>query len=520
MPPKCRRVNFRVLTVFCMLVATIGLSSAQSGQDAGAGLRSTLEAYIGSHQQAIVSELVALLSIPNVGSDSENIERNASLLRGLLGKRGFRAEVLETGGNPLVFGELKVPGAKRTILFYAHYDGQPVDPPRWRQSSPFTPILRDRRMEEGGREVSGFRSLRRFDPDSRIYARSASDDKGPIIALCAALDALKASGLAPTSNLRVLIDGEEESGSPSLARVLSQYRDKLTADLLLLLDDPVHPSGRPTVVFGARGALGLELTTYGPKFGVHSGHYGNWVPNPGIRLARLLASMKDDEGQVLVRGFYDGIAPVGPEEQAMLAAVPDDPASLMKLFGIASPERPGLSLQQALQLPTLNIRGLSSGYTGLDARTIIPDTATALLDIRLVKETPAAAMADKIVAHIRAQGYFVMESDPDDLTRARYPRIVKVVHRAATNAYQTSPLLVESRLVVGALARMFGEEPVRIRTSGATLPIAASLVAAIKFPAISLPIVNFDSNQHGENENLRLGHLFTGIQAIAAVLTM
>jgi acetylornithine deacetylase/succinyl-diaminopimelate desuccinylase-like protein len=510
--------RLRLVIVCGLLGATAGVQTVQPGGPSV--LRSTLEAYVGSHQRAIVSELIELVSIPNVGSDTENIQRNATFIRGMLVKHGFRAEVLETDGNPLVYGELRVPDAKRTILLYAHYDGQPVDPPRWKQASPFTAILRDRRMEDGGREVSRLKTLQKFNPDWRLYARSAADNKSAIVALCAALDALKASGVAPTSNVRVLLDGEEESGSLSLARAISRYRDRLTADLLLLLDDPVHPSGRPTVIFGARGNLSLDLTTYGPKFGVHSGHYGNWVPNPGTRLARLLASMKDDEGRVLVKGFYDNLEPLHPEEQAMLDAVPDDPAGLMKLFGIAAPENPGLSLQQALQLPTLNIRGLSSAYTGPDARTIIPDIAMASLDIRLVKETPVSEMTEKILTHIRAQGSYVLESDPDDLTRALYPRIVKVVILRGSNAYRTSPLLPESRLVAGALERMFGERPVQIRTSGATLAAAVTLIQGLGVPAVSLPIMNFDNNQHGENENLRLGHLFAGIESIAAVLTM
>jgi acetylornithine deacetylase/succinyl-diaminopimelate desuccinylase-like protein len=482
--------------------------------------RSTLEAYIGSHQGAIVSQLVDLSSIPNTLADTENLERNAVYLRDMLGRSGFRSEILRTRANPFVYGELDAPGAKRTILVYAHYDGQPVDLPRWKQKSPFTPILRDGRMEEGGKEIPRLKTLKRFNPEWRLYARSASDNKAPIVALCAAVDALKASGIALTSRVRVLLDGEGESGSPSLVDVLAAHHDKLTADLLLLLDDPVHPSGRPTVIFGARGGLSVELTTYGPKFGVHSGHYGNWVPNPGIRLARLLASMKDDDGHVLVKGFYDGIEPLDPDEEAMLKAVPDDPTSLLKFFGLAAPEQAGLSLQEALQLPSLNIRGLSSAYTGPDARTIIPDTATASLDIRLVKETPPAVMVQKILAHLRDQGHFIVESDPTDPTRARNPRIVKVVTRGGTDAYRTSALLPESRLVVGALERMFGERPVQIRTSGATVAVAAPLISSFGFPAISLPIVNFDNNQHGENENLRLGHLFIGIESLAAVLTM
>jgi acetylornithine deacetylase/succinyl-diaminopimelate desuccinylase-like protein len=509
---------WRFSVVACSLASMPWVTSAQA--DGSRGLRPMLEAYIDAHQRPVISELIELLSIPNLVADTENIERNASHLRRMLDRRGFRAEVLRTDGNPFVYGDLQVPGATRTILLYAHYDGQPVDPPRWKQRSPFVPVLRDGRMEEGSKDISRIATLTRFNPEWRLYARSAADNKAPIVALCAALDALKASGIALTSNLRVLIDGEHESSSPSLAEVISAHREKLTANLMVLLDDPVHPRGGPTVVFGARGGLTMELTTYGPKVGVHSGHYGNWVPNPAIRLAHLLASMKDDEGYVLVKGFYDGIEPLHADEEAMLRAVPDDPPSLMKLFGIAAPERQGLSLQEALQLPSLNIRGLTSAYTGPDARTIIPDTATAALDIRLVKETGARAMIEKIMAHIRARGYYVMESDPDALTRARQPRIAKVVIRGGTDAYRTSPLLPESRQVVAALERMFGERPVQIRTSGASVPAAAALTGALGFPAISLPIVNFDNNQHGENENLRLGHLFTGIESIAAILTM
>ena len=501
-----------------VLAAIPWVVAAQSAQPPA--LRATLDAYVDSHQRPIVNELVELVSIPNLVGDTENMERNSAYLRGMLDRRGFRAEVLRTGGHPFVYGDLRVPGATRTILLYAHYDGQPVDAPRWKQRSPFTPILRDGRMEEGGKEISGLKTLTRFNPQWRLYGRSAADNKAPIVAVCAALDALKANGVALTSNVRVLIDGELESGSPSLAEVLAAHRDKLAADLLVLLDDPVHPLGRPTVVFGARGALGMELTTYGPKVGVHSGHYGNWVPNPGVRLARLLASMKDDDGHVLVKGFYDGIEPLPPDEEAMLQLVPDDAPGLAKLFGIASPENPTLTLQQALQRPSLNIRGLSSAYTGADARTIIPATATAALDLRLVKETPVRAMIEKIKDHIRAQGYYLIETDPDDLTRARYPRIAKLVIRGGTDAFRTSPSLPESRLVVAALERMFGERPILIRTSGATVSAATALIGALGFPAVSLPIVNYDNNQHGENENLRLGHLFTGIVSIAAILTM
>jgi acetylornithine deacetylase/succinyl-diaminopimelate desuccinylase-like protein len=322
----------------------------------------------------------------------------------------------------------------------------------------------------------------------------------------------------PSANVRVVLDGE--AGSGNLAAAIPRYRDRLTADLMLLLEGPAHPSGRPTIAYGVRGFLGVDLTTYGPRVGVNSGNYGNWVPNPAMRLARLLASMKDDEGRVLVKGFYDGIVPLTPDEQAMLDAVPDDPANLMETFGIAAPERKDLSLQQALQLPTLNIRGLSSASVGSDATLLIPDRAVAFLDIRLVKETPAKAMTDKLLAHVSAQGFHVVHSEPDDQTRSRYPQIVKVVVRGgAGEGWRTSPQAPEARLVTEAVTRMLGERPVLMRTMGQRVNIA-QFVEIMGVPALVLPTVNFDSNQTAENENLRLGHLFTGIITIAAVLTM
>lgn len=485
-----------------------------------ANLRATIDSWVQRNEKPLVSALVQLLSIPNVAADRGNIRRNADWLRAYLADRGFAAEVLETAGNPLVFGELTTPGATRTILFYAHYDGQPVNAKDWKQPSPFTPVLRDGRMEDGGTEIpDGFTARDAFGSGMRIYARSASDDKSPIVALCAALDALKANGLAPTSHVKVILDGEEEAGSPSLVPAIATYRTRLSADVMYILDGPVHPSERPTVVYGARGNVTIELTAYGPKFALHSGHYGNWAPNPAMRLAQLLATTKDADGRVAIAGFYDGIAPPGAAEQAMLDAVPDDPASLMKLFGIAAPERAGLSLQEALQLPSFNVRGLSSAFVGGDARTVIPDRAVASIDVRLVKETPADRMVKLVREHIARQGWHVVDGEPDDATRAQYPKIIRVAARGGTNAYRTSPLLPVSQQTVAALTAVFGQPPVQIRTSGGTVPITP-FIEALGFPAMSLPTVNFDNNQHGENENLRLGHFFRGVTTIAAVLTM
>jgi acetylornithine deacetylase/succinyl-diaminopimelate desuccinylase-like protein len=484
------------------------------------GLEQKVGTWVTANQRVIVTELVDLLAIPNVAADRENIRKNATRLREMLAKRGLTAEILETAGNPLVWGEMRAAGATRTLLIYAHYDGQPVNPKDWRQPSPFTPILRVGRMEDNAAELTDLATRTTFEADQRIYARSASDDKSPIVALLAAFDALKANGLRPSSNIRVILDGEEEAGSPNLIPAIAKYRDKLTADLMFILDGPLHPSGRPTIVYGARGNLTLQLTVYGPKFALHSGHYGNWVPNPALRLAQLLATMKGDDGKVLVKGFYDGLPPLTAEEQAIIDGVPDDPAALKALFGIAGPERPGLKLQEALQYPSFNVRGLSSAFIGGEARTIIPATATAEIDVRLVKETPAARLHELVLAHIREQGWHVVTADPDDGTRAKHQKIVKVVARGdGTNAFRTSPLLPISKQVVSSMQAVFGAPPVQIRTSGGTVPIAP-FIEALGFPAICVPNVNFDNNQHGENENLRLGHFFRAITTMAALLTM
>lgn len=512
-------VSRRCAVVGVSVALSIGLTATVLAEPP-ADLKQKVDAWVTAHQRAIVTELVDLLSVPNVAADSDNIRRNADKLREMLTRRGFTAEILETEGNPLVWGEMRVPGATRTVLMYAHYDGQPVNPADWRQPSPFTPILRAGRMEDGAADIADLATRATFDADQRIYARSASDDKAPIIALLAAVDALKASGLQPSSNVRVVLDGEEEAGSPSLVPAIATHRDKLEADVMFILDGPLHPSERPTIVYGARGNVTLQLTVYGPKFALHSGHYGNWAPNPAMRLAQLLATMKDDAGKVLVDGFYDDIPPLTAEEQAIVDGVPDDPAALQKFFGIAGPERPGLKLQEALQYPSLNVRGLSSAFVGAEARTIIPDKAIAEIDIRLVKETAADKLRDLVVEHIRRQGWHVVTSDPDDAIRAQYPKIVRVVARGdGTSAYRTSPLLPVSQQVVRSMSGTFGAAPVQIRTSGGTVPIAP-FIEALGFPAISVPTVNFDNNQHGENENLRLGHFFRAITTMAALLTL
>ena len=234
-----------------------------------------------AHQKEILDEFKVLLAIPNVASDAPNIQRNADALVAMLKTRGAETQLLAIpGAPPVVFGEISAPNAKHTIVFYAHYDGQPVTPSEWESGTPFTPTIR---------EVNGERY---------IFSRSASDDKGSIMAQLAALDALRAAKIPLKSNIRFVWEGEEEAGSPHLESILTQHRDLVHGDVWLVCDGPVDQSRKQTVVFGARGDTHVEITVFGPKRGLHSGHYGNWAPNPAMMLAQLLAGMKDADGRI------------------------------------------------------------------------------------------------------------------------------------------------------------------------------------------------------------------------------
>src|SRR5687768_17546959 len=288
------------------------------------------------HERAIVEEFITLLSIPNIASDRENIQRNAAAIVAMMERRGVAARLVSVpGGNPVVFGEIRTPGATRTIGFYAHYDGQPLDPKEW-TSPPFEPTLRDKRIDEGGRAIARPPAGERFDPEWRLYARGAADDKAPIVALMTAIDGIRAAGLAFKSNIKFAFEGEEEAGSPNLEATLAANKTLFAADLWLMCDGPVYQTREQSVVFGARGVTRLDITVYGPRVELHSGHYGNWAPNPAMSLARLLASMKDDTGRVLIDHFYDDVEPLGAIEKRALADAPAIDASLMEQLWLGS----------------------------------------------------------------------------------------------------------------------------------------------------------------------------------------
>ncbi|HZD06277.1 MAG TPA: M20/M25/M40 family metallo-hydrolase, partial [Longimicrobiales bacterium] len=393
-----------------------------------------------AHGPAVLREYADLLAIPNVASDRPGIRRNAEEIVGRLRAVGAEAELLELpDANPVVYGTLSGPGAVRTLGVYVHYDGQPADSSRWTHG-PWEPTLYTRAIEAGGEPRALPADGEEVDPEWRLYARSAGDDKAPIGALIPVLRALREAGITPTSNLVFLFEGEEEAGSGHLGDYLREYRDRFApVDLWLFFDGPVHQSGAPQITFGVRGVTGMALTVYGPIRPLHSGHYGNWAPVPGQMLAQLLASMKDaDTGRVLVEGFYDTVEPIGPEERAALEALPDYDEELKRELGLARTEGEGQSLAERLLLPSLTVRGLASGNVGALARNVIPATAEASLGIRLVKGNDPGHMQDLVEAHIRRQGWTIVRDDPDLETRLAHPKTVKVVRGGGYPAARTS----------------------------------------------------------------------------------
>jgi len=421
------------------------------------------------------------------------------------------------GGPPVVFGELTTPGATRTLIFYAHYDGQPLDPKEW-ASPPWQPVLRNRPLDRNG-DLVALPSSGKIDPEWRIYARSASDDKAPIIAIATALDALKSAGITLHANLKFVFEGEEEAGSPHLAQIIEKYKNLLASDVWLICDGPVHQSRRQQIVFGARGVTGIDLTLYGPSHELHSGHYGNWAPNPAMMLARLLASMKDDEGRVTIPHFYEGIEPLTETEKRAVAEAPDVDRDLMRELSLGRTEGGGKKLVELLNLPSLNVRGMSAARTGAGASNVIPASATATIDIRLVKGIDTRTAVQRVIEHIRGQGYFIVEQEPDAETRMAHPKLARVTAQSGGyNASRTSMDLPISQLVLRTAEAARGPI-VKLPTMGGSVPLYM-IEEILHAPTISVPIANHDNNQHSFNENIRIRNLWDGIELMAGLMAM
>ncbi len=499
-------------------ILILSLFSAAAVAQTNPAARAAREWRIG-HERAIMDEYVTLLAIPDIAGDRAGIQRNAETIAKMMEQRGIPARLVSVpGSNPVVFGEIPTPGATRTIVLYAHYDGQPLDPKEW-ATPPFTPTLRDAPIEKDGRVIPLPAPGTPFNPEWRLYARAAGDDKAPIEAMMTALDAIRAAGLKTKSNIKFAFEGEEEAGSANLEKILGANKQLFSGDLWLICDGPVSQTRRQLVEFGARGMATVDITVYGPRAELHSGHYGNWAPNPALELARLLASMKDENGHVLVDRFYDGIEPLSSTEKKAVAESPDVDAELMNEFWLGSTENAPKKLAEIITLPSLNIRGMASSRVGAQASNIIPASATASIDMRLVKGMDHDRTAQRVIDHIRKQGFFVVDKEPSaDVRRAHAKVALVVVKPGGYNSTRTPMDLPISQELIRTVESARGTA-VKVPNSGGSTPLDM-IERALGTRTIIVPIANHDDNQHSFDENLRIQNLWDGIELMAALLTM
>ncbi len=500
-----------VAALVCVDSAARGLTSTE--------VTTVLEAideYRAGKEAHIIRDFVELLSIPNVASNLPDMERNAEHIRRLLDSRGFSTRRLSAGGAPYVYAELKNPGAAETLLIYAHFDGQPVQEENWAYS-PFSPTLLDAPIQAGGEVVDVSQISGKLDPESRLYARSAGDDKMPVIALVHALDALAANNIDLTVNLKLLLDGEEERGSPTVGPLIDEHKDLLDADLLLFCDGPMHQSRRTQLVFGVRGDTTVDITTYGAIRPLHSGHYGNWAPNPIMQLAYLLTSMRDEAGRILVDGYYDDVTPLSELERDAIASMPDVTGSLKNELSVHTPEGDGTRLEELIALPAVNARGIVAGGVGDKGRNIILSTATASLDLRLVPNQTPLRVRELIESHVSQQGFHIVHEEPTAETLRGHAKVARLEWDDSGYPALRTALDHPAALRLTRLMRLIAPDLIVTPSMGGSLPLH-KFGNRLSAPIIILPLANHDNNQHAENENIRLQNLWDAISIYGAIL--
>lgn len=491
-----------VFLVFAMFFSSVVIS--QTDQALEKQVRLSLE------------ELKAFIALPNDANNPADIDKNLIWLVEAFGNRGFETKLLPTEGIPLFFAELKSDPDKPTLLFYMHFDGQSVDNSKWNQEDPYKIALKAK--ERGQWVEKPWSELNKgVNGDWRLFGRSTSDDKGPIVMFLNAMDLLKYERKEIPFNIKVILDGEEEKSSKPLPGAVKKNKELLSSDFLIINDGPIHVSGNPTLVFGCRGITSLSITTFGPVVPQHSGHYGNYSPNPGWRLIHLLNGMKDKEGRVLIDGYYDGIS-LDAETKKVLSEVPDDIATIHGRLQISEPEAVGRNYQESLQYPSLNIRGMSSGWVGAEARTIVPSRATAEIDLRLVVESDGTRLKGLVKDYMKAQGYTIVDRLPDKKMRMDEPNLVLVKEGSVTDAFRTDLDHPFGIWLEDILEDSFDQKVVKIRTMGGTVPIAP-FINALDIPAFIVPVVNPDNNQHSPNENLKISQVNYGIKLFYRMLT-
>lgn len=435
-------------------------------------------AYIDAHRDRFVEELCRLLRQPSISAQDAGVAECAELLRELMSAAGIPARLESSGGHPVVYGEVRAPGATRTVLIYGHYDVQPPEPlDAWR-TPPFEPAIRD----------------------GRIYARGAGDNKGQMFAHVKAVEAvLRTRGALPV-NVRLCIEGEEEVSSANLPAFVERRRDLLAADVVYASDGPMHPSG-PTVFFGCRGLLYLELTVRGAARDLHSGNYGGVVPAPAVRLAQAVASLWTRTGRVAVPGFYERVRKPSRADAALLGRIPLDRDAARRDVGLTPALAGAAYYRRLLMQPNLNVAGLGAGYQGPGAKTIVPHVARAKLDARLVMDQEPDEIEAKIRAHLGRQGFGDVEvrqlgAVPPSRTPADHPF---------------------GRAVTRAVERAWGRPPLVYPNLGGTIPDYL-FTRTLGLPSVWVPYAPHDEANHAPNESITLEGFVNGIRSTAAAL--
>jgi len=476
-----------------------------------------------ANEHNLLATYVDFLKIPNVADDMPNIKKNATWISDYMKSKGIsNVQLLHPKTSdkpPAVYGEVLVPGATQTVVFYAHYDGQPVDSTKWSEGlHPFKPRLANGSLANGAQLIDWPQPSTAFNPEWRIYARGSSDDKAGVYTIINAYAALAALHISPGINIKFFFEGEEEAGSTHLDEIFDQYKTLLNADIWVISDGPVHQSGRKQVVFGVRGDTHVELTVFGPKRPLHSGHYGNWAPNPAMGMAHLLASMKNNKGEVTIKGFYDDVIPLTEAEKSALSKIPAVEEQLKKELGIKKAERMG-TINENLNRPSLNINGLQSAGVGKQSANVIPTKAIASIDLRLVAGNDWKRQQQKVIDHIKAQGYHVTDAEPTNEERALYDKICMVKRSEGYNAQKTPMDNPMAQQIVAAVTAALPEKPVLLPTLGGSLPLFI-FEQMLNTKPVTVPMANHDNNQHAENENIRIQNLWDGLEMFASIMMM
>jgi len=436
--------------------------------------------YVDQHRDRFLSELFSLLRQPSISTQDEGVAECAQLLKGQMEAVGVPARILPTGGNPVVYGELSAPGAKRTILIYGHYDVQPPEPLELWNTPPFEPTIRD----------------------GRIWGRGTGDNKGQFFAHVKAVEAvLKTVGKLPI-NVKFLFEGEEEVSSQSLRGFIEANRLLLAADYAFCSDGPMLPNDQPTILFGVRGILGVEVSFQGANKDVHSGNLGPFVPAPAWRLVHFLGTLRDADGRILIRGFSDAVIPPSAREQEALRRMPFDPVVATGLgLPPAAPEDGPAYFERLMFQPALNINGLTSGYQGRGSKTIVPHRASAKIDMRLVVNQDPDDIFEKFVAHAKAHGF-------DDAQIERrggfYPSRTPLDHPLGAAAAR-------------AVRQGFGKEPILQPCMGGSDP-DYYFTRVLGIPRVNVPYAPHDENNHAPNESIMVEGFYAGIKTTAALL--